>query len=98
MATLTADEVRLRLQELPNWTLADDAIFRKFTFAGFPDAVAFIVRLGFGAESADHHPDLFVNYKRVTVTFTTHSEGGVTEKDFRGAREADEIAKGLGGA
>jgi 4a-hydroxytetrahydrobiopterin dehydratase len=97
MAILTEDEVRLRLQELPGWTFADDAISRKFSFAGFPDAVAFIVRLGFSAEGADHHPDLFVNYKRVTVTFTTHSKGGVTGKDFQGAKQADRLAESLGG-
>ena len=51
----------------------------------FPDAVAFVVRLGFDAEAADHHPDILVNYKRVTLTYTTHSEGGLTEKDFDGA-------------
>ena len=65
-----------------------DAIRRKFTFAGFPDAVAFVVRLGFDAEAADHHPDILINYKRVTLTYTTHSEGGLTEKDFAGAARA----------
>ena len=52
---------------------------------------------GFAAESVDHHPDLLINYKRVTVTFSTHSEGGLTEKDFDGARSATEIAA-AGGA
>ena len=51
-------------------------------------AVAFIVRLGFAAEAADHHPDLLVNYKRVTVTYSTHSEGGLTDKDFAGRARA----------
>ena len=61
------------------------AIRRQFTFGGFPDALAFVVRLGFDAEAADHHPDILVNYKRVTLTYSTHSEGGLTEKDFAGA-------------
>ena len=76
------------MQKLPGWQLDGDAIKRQFTFAGFPDAVAFIVRLGFTAEAADHHPDLLVNYKRVTVTYSTHSAGGLTEKDFEGAGAA----------
>ena len=81
---------------LPGWQLDGSAIRRKFTFAGFPEALTFVVRIGFEAESADHHPDIFVNYKRVTLTFSTHSEGGLTEKDFNGARRADEIARALG--
>jgi 4a-hydroxytetrahydrobiopterin dehydratase len=97
MALIAPDELRRRVQELPGWTLEGAALQRKFTFADFPDAVAFIVRLGFVAEGADHHPDLLVNYKRVTVTYSTHSEGGVTEKDFEGARRADGVAKTLGG-
>ena len=85
------------MQKLPGWELDGDAIKRKFTFAGFPDAVAFVVRLGFTAEAADHHPDLLVNYKRVTVTYSTHSAGGLTEKDFDGAAAATTIAEAMGG-
>ena len=91
MAKIAADEARRRLQELPGWELAGDSIRRQFTFAGFPDAIAFIVRLGFAAEAADHHPDLLVNYKRVTVTYSTHSEGGLTGKDFAGAETAERL-------
>lgn len=97
MALIAPDELRRRVQELPRWDLEAASLRRQFTFPGFPDAIAFIVRLGFVAESADHHPDLLVNYKRVTVTYSTHSEGGVTEKDFEGARRAGDIARTLGG-
>ena len=87
----------MRVQSLPGWTVAGDAITRQFTFAGFPEAVAFVVRLGFAAEAFDHHPDLLVNYKRVTVTYSTHSEGGLTAKDFEGANGATKIATEMGG-
>jgi 4a-hydroxytetrahydrobiopterin dehydratase len=97
MTKVSADEVRRRLQELPQWTPNGDAITRQFTFAGFPEAIAFVVRVGFAAEAADHHPDLLINYKRVTLTFSTHSEGGLTQKDFDGARAAPGIAAALGG-
>ena len=97
MAKLSSDEAGRRLQKLPGWELEGDAIKRKFTFTGFPDAVAFVVRLGFTAEAADHHPDLLVNYKRVTVTYSTHSAGGLTEKDFDGAAAATTIAEAIGG-
>ncbi len=95
MASISADEAKARLKALAGWTLADKAITRQFTFANFADAVSFVVRLGFGAESADHHPDILINYKRVTLTYSTHSEGGLTEKDFAGAREADRLAAAL---
>jgi 4a-hydroxytetrahydrobiopterin dehydratase len=96
MAKLDLAEVNQRLAALPGWALAQEGIQRKFTFAGFPDAVAFVIRLGFEAEAADHHPDIFVNYKRVTLTYSTHSEGGITEKDFAGAAKATEIALASG--
>ena len=93
---LSTADVDTRLAKLPGWTKDGDAIKRQFTFKGFPDAVAFITRLAFDAEAADHHPDLLLNYKRVTVTLTTHDQGGLTEKDFAGAGQADEIAGRLG--
>ncbi len=58
MALIAPEELNRRVQELPGWTLDGAALRRTFTFRGFPDAVAFIVRLGFLAEAADHHPDL----------------------------------------
>ena len=73
--------------------MRDNALVRQYTFRGFPDAIAFVTRLAFDAEATDHHPDLAVSYKRVTVTWSTHSEGGVTEKDVAGARQADAIAR-----
>jgi 4a-hydroxytetrahydrobiopterin dehydratase len=97
MAKISAATATQMVQELPGWALEGDAIQRQFTFSGFPDAVAFVVRLGFAAEVADHHPDLLISYKRVTVTFSTHSEGGLTAKDFDGARAASDLAAALGG-
>ena len=98
MATLSSADTQERLSRLRGWALAETGgISRKFTFAGFPEALAFVVRLGFAAEAADHHPDILVNYKRVTLTYVTHSEGGLTEKDFAGATQATAIAESLGG-
>ena len=57
----------------------------------FPDAVAFVVRLAFGAEMADHHPDITINYKRVTLSYSTHSAGGITQQDFDGAKTAEPL-------
>jgi len=92
MAKLSAADVKQRIHSLTGWTLAGDAISKKFTFASFPDAIAFVNRLAPEAEKADHHPDILINYKRVTLTYSTHSEGGLTAKDFDGAGIADKLA------
>jgi 4a-hydroxytetrahydrobiopterin dehydratase len=97
MATISTQDATRRLESLPGWGLEGNSIQRKFTFAGFPDAVAFVVRLGFEAEAADHHPDFLINFKRVTLTYSTHSEGGLTQKDFDGATRATELAGAMGG-
>lgn len=92
MAMLSRGDIDVALRSLPGWRAAGNAIVKEFTFAGFPEAVAFVTRLVPGSEAADHHPDLTVSYRRVTVSFTTHSEGGVTAKDLAGARLADSCA------
>jgi 4a-hydroxytetrahydrobiopterin dehydratase len=97
MAKISLQDARQRLQGLSGWALDGDTIKRQFTFSGFPEAVAFLVRLGFAAEAVDHHPDLLVNYKRVTVAYSTHSEGGLTDKDFAGAEVATSLATAMGG-
>jgi 4a-hydroxytetrahydrobiopterin dehydratase len=94
MATLSRSDAEARLRELPGWALQGDAIRKQFVFAGFPEAVAFVERLVPGAEAADHHPDVLINYKRVTLTYSTHSEGGLTDKDFAGAKMAEQVARG----
>jgi 4a-hydroxytetrahydrobiopterin dehydratase len=92
MARLSRDEIERRLKTLNGWALDGDAIKKQFTFKGFPDAVAFVDRLVPEAEAADHHPDITINYRRVTLSYSTHSEGGLTEKDFAGAQMADRVA------
>jgi 4a-hydroxytetrahydrobiopterin dehydratase len=94
MATLSREEAVARVRDLSGWTLADEAIHKQFVFRDFPEAVAFVNRLVPGAEAADHHPDVLINYRRVTLTYTTHSEGGLTEKDLAGAAMADRVAAG----
>lgn len=89
---MTHEETISRLQELDGWALDGQAIRKQFVFNGFPEAVDFVARLVPHAEAADHHPDIAINYKRVTLTYTTHSAGGLTPKDFDGARMADRVA------
>ena len=92
MPKLSHTEAEQRLKGLNGWTLDGDAIRKQYTFAGFPEAVAFVDRLAPEVEAADHHPDILINYKRVTLTYSTHSEGGLTVKDFEGAATADRLA------
>lgn len=92
MPLLEPDVIRTALRDLPGWTTDGKALVRQYTFASFPDAIAFATRLAFDAEAADHHPDLLISYRTVTVTWSTHSEGGVTEKDLTGARASDAAA------
>lgn len=95
--TIGEAEALQRLKTLPGWELDGGTIRRKFMFPGFSDAVAFVVRLGFDAEASDHHPDILINYKRVTLSYVTHSEGGLTEKDFAGATAASSLAAEMRG-
>jgi 4a-hydroxytetrahydrobiopterin dehydratase len=92
MSVLSTQEIAQQMASLSGWTLDGSAIRKQFTFAGFPEAIAFLGRLVPDCEAADHHPDITVNYRRVTLTFTTHSDGGLTLKDFDGARMADRKA------
>lgn len=89
---LSRSEAEQRVNGLDGWTLEGDAIRKQYTFANFLEAVAFVNRLAPEAEAADHHPDILINYKRVTLTYSTHDEGGLTTKDFEGATTADRLA------
>jgi 4a-hydroxytetrahydrobiopterin dehydratase len=89
---LSREDAQRQLEHLPGWTLEGVAIRKLYTFHDFPSAVAFVNRLVPEAEAADHHPDITINYRRVTLSFSTHSEGGLTQKDFDGAVMADRHA------
>ena len=82
MAKLTTEAVQVALKKLPGWTLKDEAIGKQYTWPSFPDAIKFVNQVADLAEQADHHPDILINYRRVTLTLSTHSEGGITQKDF----------------
>ena len=97
MATLSPSDAERRLKDLDGWSLEGDAIKKQYVLRDFPAAVEFVTRLVPGAEAADHHPDILINYKRVTLTYSTHSAGGLTGKDFEGAKRADQLALRMGG-
>lgn len=93
MPALSESEARARLGEVPGWDVGEKALVRKLALASFPEAVAFTVKVAFVAEAADHHPDILINYRRVTLTLWTHTEGGITEKDFALAQAINKLIK-----
>ena len=95
MALLKADELTKGLKSLQGWTAQGHSIRKEFVLKDFPEAVLFVSALVPGAEEADHHPDIEIHYKRVILTYSTHSEGGVTQKDLDGAAMADTVAGNL---
>jgi 4a-hydroxytetrahydrobiopterin dehydratase len=94
MPPLPDDAIRKGLDSLPGWERRDNEIEKVFELPSFADAVAFVTRVGFLAEKADHHPDLDVRWRRVRVALSTHSEGGITDKDFALAGEIEGVAGG----
>lgn len=87
---LTKDDISKDLKSVPEWKQEGDAIKRQFVFRDFREAVSFLVQIAFDAEEADHHPDVELNYKKLTLSLSTHSEGGLTNKDFDLAKKIDE--------
>jgi 4a-hydroxytetrahydrobiopterin dehydratase len=83
MALLAADEIAARLAELSDWEVRDAQLTRTYTLPSFAHAIVFIGAVGQLAEAANHHPDLkLLGYKHVTIELSTHSEGGLTRRDF----------------
>ena len=82
LPVLSDIEIQRRLSALTGWQRQGNALRRVFTFAGFPEAVAFAQTLVIPAESLGHHPDLDIRFNRVIVLLSTHDSGGITELDF----------------
>ncbi|MCI0626967.1 MAG: 4a-hydroxytetrahydrobiopterin dehydratase [Acidobacteria bacterium] len=82
MAKLTTEAIQEGLKKLQGWSLSGEAISKTYTWPSFPEAMKFVNQVADLAEQADHHPDILINYRRVTLTLSTHSEGGTTQKDL----------------
>jgi len=90
--TYSDAEINEKLSELPGWYYEDGWIRRVYKTDGWPTTLMLVNAIGFCAEAAYHHPDLAVTYARVTVKLSTHSAGGITDKDFALARQIEQIA------
>ncbi|MBP6821447.1 MAG: 4a-hydroxytetrahydrobiopterin dehydratase [Acidobacteria bacterium] len=81
---LSEEQINQRLSDIPGWRREGDWIIRDFKFADFKSAMSFVNRVADEAEVMDHHPDILVHgWNKVRLNVTTHSEGGLTAKDFQ---------------
>jgi 4a-hydroxytetrahydrobiopterin dehydratase len=91
MPALHSKQIKLHLQAVPNWSQRAQTILRTFKFEGFLKGIDFVNRIAAKAQKMNHHPDMDIRFDQVTLTLTTHDEGGITEKDFSLARQCDEV-------
>ena len=94
MALLSDAQIEEQLAGIPGWEREGNAIVKAYEFPSFVEAIAFVQRVADRSEAANHHPDITVNYRKVMLLLSTHSEGGITEKDIAGAISFDEAATG----
>jgi 4a-hydroxytetrahydrobiopterin dehydratase len=92
MATLTSEQATTELASTPDWTISDGQLTRTVTRKDFRDALLFVNAVGFLAERAGHHPDIFISWNAVTLTLVTHSAGGLTTGDFALARQISQLS------
>ena len=90
-------ELAAALTSLPGWAVEDGKLHKTFRFAGFPAAIAFMMRTAFDAERLDHHPNWSNVYDRVEVTLWTHDVGGLTDRDVALATAMQAHALALSG-
>jgi 4a-hydroxytetrahydrobiopterin dehydratase len=91
MPALADAEIAAALEALPGLAREGDEIVKEFDCGTFPGAVAFVVRVAFLAEKADHHPDIDIRWKRVRIALTTHSANGLTNLDLDLAAEIEAL-------
>lgn len=89
MEKLSQEQIDAEMGGLTEWSLNGDALQRTFRFEDFKGSMGFVKQVAALAERMGHHPDILVRYDKVTLTLTTHDAGGLTEKDFEFAKEAE---------
>ena len=86
---LNSQSVQGWLKNHAGWSRKSNALMKEFRFSSFRDAIVFVNRVATLADGANHHPDILVQYDRVQITLSTHSAGGITEKDLKLAEQLD---------
>jgi len=95
MKALTPRQVTNRLAKLDQWAECGGSIQRTFQFHDFVASMKFVNDVAAAAERVQHHPDILVRWNKVSLTLSTHDAGGITDKDFSFAADADRIAAAL---
>jgi 4a-hydroxytetrahydrobiopterin dehydratase len=90
---LSASDIKVHLKKVPEWELDKKRIERTFEFDEFSEAIDFVNAVAEIAEEEEHHPDLDIRYNKVRVALSTHSKGGLTERDFDVAERIDTLAE-----
>ena len=90
LGTYSEEQIGSKLQELPGWYYEDGWIRRQYKTEGWSTTLMLVNLIGYVAEAAYHHPDLSVTWAKVTVKLKTHSENGITARDFELARKIEE--------
>ncbi|MFN4148269.1 MAG: 4a-hydroxytetrahydrobiopterin dehydratase [Rhodocyclaceae bacterium] len=88
---LNEEEIAARLSTLDGWQRNGNAIVKTYRFADYHETMAFVNAVAWIAHRSDHHPDLAVGYDQCRLSFTTHSAGGLTDKDFANAARIDAL-------
>jgi 4a-hydroxytetrahydrobiopterin dehydratase len=88
---LSGDQVAERAISVPDWVLGEDFISRELELGDFRESMAFVESVAKLAEEHDHHPDIFISYNHVRLDLSTHTAGGLTEKDFALAQDIDSL-------
>ncbi len=94
MSRLNQDQINSNLSKLTGWSFENDAIQKQYQFKDFIEALSFVNAVGMESEKMDHHPDILMfGWNKVKVTISTHSAGGITEKDFLLAQKIEDRLK-----
>lgn len=88
---LSDEAIQQHLAQLAAWRVVDGQLYRQFVLPTFPAAIFFVDAVAHLAELGGHHPDMLIEYTKVSLRFVTHSAGGMTEKDFAMAHKVDEL-------
>lgn len=91
MKALTSEEIQQKLQDMPGWEYAENAIHTSIQFEDFKDAFSVMTRIAFEAEKMNHHPDWSNVYNTLHISLSTHDAGGVTDYDFQLAAVIDRL-------
>jgi 4a-hydroxytetrahydrobiopterin dehydratase len=89
---LPEPDLQQALQQLRGWKRSGNAIAREFHFPNFVQAMEFVNHIAEAAEAVNHHPDILINYNKVTLTLVSHDSGGVTQRDIKMAHRINELA------